>query len=165
VVSNTAYKVDKTTGAIVWKLSGTQRPESLGLARRSPQLHQRATRRPAAPRWARSASTTTGPTARPKSSAPRCALCHRHRAKTATLVEAVRDSSIPSSGCCGSARKLPGGNWVAGWGGTSQITENGPDGTQVFRLTGTFVYRGIPLLPGQFAASEFRAGMDARSAG
>jgi hypothetical protein len=80
------------------------------------------------------------------------------------LVEDVRDFDVPSSICCGSARRLPGGNWVTGWGGTDTITENGPDDTRVFRLRTPFVYRGIPLLPGQFTAAEFRAGMDAQFA-
>ena len=55
---------------------------------------------------------------------------------------------------------IPGGNHVTGWGGTRWITENKPSGKQVFRLDATFVYRGIPLLPGQYNRSELRAGMD-----
>jgi hypothetical protein len=75
-------------------------------------------------------------------------------------VEQLQDSAVTSSSCCGSARRLPSGNWVMGWGSTPLITENRPDGTEVFRLTGTFVYRGIPILPGEFTASQFRDGMD-----
>ena len=81
--------------------------------------------------------------------------------RTATLVEQLRDSAVTFSQCCGTARRLPGGNWVMGWGGTPLITENRPDGTEVFRLTGTFVYRGVPILPGEFTAEQFRNGMDA----
>ena len=86
------------------------------------------------------------------------------QAKTATFAGALDDSEVGSSGCCGSARLLPGGDIVAGWGGTPQIAEYAPDGTRLFRISGTFVYRGTPLLPGQFTAQQFRDGMDAQFA-
>jgi hypothetical protein len=71
----------------------------------------------------------------------------------------------PQSGCCGSARRLPGGHWVTGWGFNNNFAEYTSDGTRVFRLIGTFVYRAIPILPGEFTREEFRNGMDARYAG
>ena len=159
---NAAYKVDKATGNIDWKLGGSTRPESLTLvddtrngmsgehdARLLPDgtvtMHDNGTNPPGPrlqPRLVRWAIDTD--------------------ARTATLVEEVKDSSITASQCCGSARKLPGGNWVVGWGGNPTITENQPDGSEVFRLTGTFVYRAIPILPGEFTPDQFRAGMDAQ---
>jgi hypothetical protein len=81
------------------------------------------------------------------------------------LLEDVRDAGVASSSCCGSARRLPSGNWVNDWGGTPQFTENEPDGTRVFGLSGTFVYRALPVLPGQFTVEQLRAGMDAQYSG
>jgi hypothetical protein len=81
-------------------------------------------------------------------------------AKTATLLEQITDPGSVFAGCCGSARKLPGGNWVVGFGGSPVFTEQRPDGSRVFRFVGTFVYRAVPILPGQYTASAFRAGMD-----
>jgi hypothetical protein len=160
-----AYKIDKATGNIDWKLGGTPRPESLQLvgdplngvdgqhdARLLPDgtvtMHDNGTNGngpPRQPRVVRYSIDTVN--------------------RTATLVEQMHDDAVTFSQCCGSARKLPGGDWVVGWGSTPLITENRPDGSEVFRLTGTFVYRAIPLLPGQFTASEFRDGMDAQYAG
>ena len=37
--------------------------------------------------------------------------------------------------CCGSARKLAGGNWLMSWGSTGVITELSPSGSRVFKLT------------------------------
>jgi hypothetical protein len=85
-------------------------------------------------------------------------------ARTATLLEQVTDPGSNNSGCCGSARRLPGGNWVVGFGGTPGFTEQRPDGSRVIRFTGTFVYRAVPILPGRIAPSAFRAGMDAQYA-
>ncbi len=86
------------------------------------------------------------------------------QAKTATLAGALTDPDVTSSGCCGSARLLPGGDIVTGWGGTPQISEHAPDGTRVFHIGGTFVYRATPILPGEFTAQQFRDGMDAQFA-
>jgi hypothetical protein len=84
--------------------------------------------------------------------------------QTATLIQTLADGEVGSSGCCGSTRLLPDGNWVTGWGGTPQISEYAPDGTRLFRISGTFVYRGTPVLPGEFTAQQFRDGMDAQFA-
>jgi hypothetical protein len=53
---------------------------------------------------------------------------------------------------------------VFGWGGTPRITENAPDGTRVFGLAASFVYRGIPFLPGELDRADLRAGMEAQYA-
>ena len=64
---------------------------------------------------------------------------------TATLVESVTDNL--NSGCCGSARKLPGGNWLVDWGGTPTTTEITSNSTVVFTLTfsNVFSYRAVPV--------------------
>ena len=85
-------------------------------------------------------------------------------AMTATLVEQVSDPSLAgSSVCCGSARKLPGGDWVFGWGGTNYVSEMTPTGARVFVLrmtSGPFVYRAIPVPFGQLDRATLRAAMD-----
>jgi hypothetical protein len=160
------YKINSltSTGSIVWKLSGTPRTESLTLV--DDPFNGVSGQHDA--RWLGDGTVSIydngtnglGPSRQPRS----VRYSVDTLAKTATLVEDVRDFDVPGSICCGSARRLPGGNWVTGWGGTDTITENGPDDTRVSRLRTTFVYRGIPLLPGQFTADEFRAGMDAQFA-
>ncbi|MCW3051954.1 MAG: hypothetical protein JWN14_1124, partial [Chthonomonadales bacterium] len=107
------YRIDKTTGNVVWKLGGTPRAESLAFrgdtygnfggqhdARVLPDgtltLHDNGAGLGRPPRAVRYRLDTT--------------------AKTATLVEHVVDPDIPSSICCGSARKLSGGDWVMSWG-------------------------------------------------
>jgi hypothetical protein len=151
-------------GPIQWKLGGTQRTESLSIvndpsggpsgqhdARLLPDgtvsLHDNGT-------------LGLGPSRQPRDAR----YVIDTQTKTATLIQTVQDSEVTSSGCCGSARMLPGGNWVSGWGGTPQISEYAPDGTRLFRIGGTFVYRGTPLLPGQITAQQFRDGMDAQFA-
>jgi hypothetical protein len=86
-------------------------------------------------------------------------------ANTATLLEQQSDSLAPSSVCCGSARKLSGGDWVMGWGGTTVVTEMTSSGVRAFLLqypSGTLMYRATPILPGQVDPAALRAGMDAQ---
>jgi hypothetical protein len=160
---NAIYSIDRTTGAIEWKLGGTSRPESLAIvgdpalaaasfggqhdARILPDgtltLHDNGTLRNRAPRAVRY-TIDTG-------------------ARTATLLEQVQDAGIAASGCCGSARRLTGGNWVMGWGMNSISTENTPDGTRVFDLTfdgGVGTYRTVPVEPGVLSRTDLRGGMD-----
>ncbi|MFM8303455.1 MAG: arylsulfotransferase family protein [Actinomycetota bacterium] len=85
-------------------------------------------------------------------------------ARTATVIENVADSRVPGSACCGSARRLPGGNWVAGWGGTAVAAELTPQGSPVLTVQsapGLFTYRFVPVEPGVVSASQLRQGMDA----
>ena len=159
-----AYGIDRATGAIRWKLGGTKRAESLAIegdpygsdpfggqhdARLAPDgrsltLYDNQTRRPRAPR----------------------AVQYRLdlAARRAKLVRDVRFGRVPESKCCGSTRRLAGGNWVTSWGDTPWVTEQRPSGRWVltirFRDTRA-TYRAVPVEPGRLSAAGLRAGMDA----
>jgi sialidase-1 len=160
------YNIDKATGNITWKLGGSTRAESLSivndpvfsggshfggqhdarvLADGTVTLHDNGSGLGRAPRAVRYQISTA--------------------AKTATLVEQLSDPALVSNSiCCGSARKLPGGNWVFGWGGTNFVTEMTSSGVRVFLLQLTsspFVYRAIPVPFGQLDRATLRADMDA----
>ena len=159
------YKIDRASGAIVWKLGGTQRNESLTVtgdpvfdaggsfsgqhdARLLPggavNLHDNGSGQGRPPRAVTYQIDTTD--------------------HTATLLRDLRDPLVTTSACCGSARVLPTGNYVMGWGGSRTLTEMTPAGNRVFLLqlqSGTF-YRALPTPPGVLSASALRAGMDAQ---
>ena len=81
------------------------------------------------------------------------------------MVEDIRDPAASSAFCCGSARKLPGGNWVMSWGLQPFITELTPSGRRVFRLVfpqDLFTYRANPLPFGRLDRTAVRRGMDVR---
>jgi Arylsulfotransferase (ASST) len=164
-----AYRVSQADGSIVWKLGGTVRPESLTvvsdpiftggdgfrgqhdarvLSDGSVTIHDNgfhpgSTRAPRAVRYSLDLS-----------------------ARTATLVEEIHDpGTVVTPLCCGSARRLPGGDWVMSWGSAGLITELSPVGSRVFSLTfddGLFSYRAHPVLPGTVSRTALRAGMDAQ---
>jgi len=159
------YKIDTASGDVVWKLGGTQRNESLTVvgdpvfdaggsfsgqhdARLLPggavNLHDNGSGQGRPPRAVTYQIDTTD--------------------HTATLIRDLRDPLVTASACCGSARVLPTGNYVMGWGGSQTLTEITPAGNRVFLLqlqTGTF-YRALPTPPGVLTASALRSGMDAQ---
>jgi Arylsulfotransferase (ASST) len=161
------YKVDYPSGAISWKLGGIGRPESLTVMG-DPVFTAGGTISGQHDARLQADGTVTLFDNGSRPATPRKARAVRYRidttARTATLLESVVEPTVGAAPCCGSARRLPGGNWVVGWGGSRTITEQRPDGTRVFRLLSTFVYRAIPIPYGRIAPSAFRAGMDAQYA-
>jgi hypothetical protein len=162
------YHITKSTGAIDWKLGGSQRAESLTvigdtrptatgttgqalsgqhdvrlLADRTVTLHDNGTNANRPPFAMRYVIDET--------------------ARTAQVVEAVEDPRATYSVCCGSARRLPGGNWVVQWGANPYMTELDPSGNPVLTISyqgTTFSYRAVPILPGVVSADQLRQGMD-----
>jgi hypothetical protein len=86
-------------------------------------------------------------------------------ARTAQVIEAIQDPRATYSLCCGSARRLPGGNWVVQWGDVPYMTELDPLGNPVlttsYNLGTAFSYRAEPILPGLVTADQLHKGMDA----
>jgi Arylsulfotransferase (ASST) len=164
------YHVTKSTGSIDWKLGGLTRPESLTVI---------GDTRP----------TAIGPSGQVLSGQHDVRLLtdgtvtvhdngtdagrppyamHYAIYKSiflAEVVEAIQDPRVNFSNCCGSARRLPGGDWVVQWGGNPFMTELDPSGNPVltisYNLGGTFSYRAQPILPGVVSADQLRQGMDA----
>jgi hypothetical protein len=163
------YEINRTTGNVVWKLGGTTTPKSLTVlndphasyplgsqhdARRLPDgtvtIHDNASMLPRGPRAVRYQIDPV--------------------ADTATLVETVTDPDAAASQCCGSARKLPSGDWLIGWGRTPVggpinrfVGGYNSSGQRIFQLELPygFFYRAFPVPSGRIKAQELRAGMNA----
>jgi hypothetical protein len=157
------YKVNRPTGAVEWKLGGLETPESLKVAGEPEGALVLGGQHDA--RLLPDGTITVFNNRTGTSLLPRA---ERYRidesARTATRIEALTDPrSIPST-CCGSARRLPGGNWVVDWGFSRVVSELNPAGKRVFGLffkTVLTVYRAVPIMPGQLTGRALRAGMDA----
>jgi Arylsulfotransferase (ASST) len=154
------YDVARSNGHVVWKLGGTSTPQSLQIVGDSgPDFGGQHDIRvlPDGTVTLHDNGTDRGRPAR----ALRFSI--DAAARTATLVEQIADPSPEDSPCCGSARKLPGGDWVISWGGTHLVTEQTPSGKTVFALTfPTHIsYRAFPVLPGRLKRSALYRGMDA----
>ena len=153
------YRIDMATGAITWKLGGTPTPQSLTVVGdQYPVVFSGQHFARLLPDGTLTVQDNGTRTNRPVR-ALRFAI--DTNAKTATIVERVSDSrSIPAF-CCGSAAKLPTGDWVTSWGGNPYVTELNPQGVPQITISFTaplFSYRVAPL---GASIGALRQGMDA----
>jgi hypothetical protein len=158
------YKVDRRSGDVVWKLGGTETPESLEIKGYDqgeyPLGGQHDVR-------VQPNGTVTVFNNRTDLD-PAVPQAQRYRINedkgTARLVEAVSDPRINGSACCGSARRLADKDWLVAWGGYSGFVGAYDDeGRVIFRLRtpGAFTYRANPLPEGHQDTAPLRQAMDA----
>jgi hypothetical protein len=162
------FSIDRGTGRIVWKLGGRKSDRSLKIL--GDPLAKRDFGGQHDARVLNGGRTVTlydNGTLRGR--APR-ALEFRidEAARTARLVRAIEFDEARESVCCGSTRKLPGGNWVTSWGHTPWVTEQTGRGRLVLAIRfdeDVSTYRAEPVLPGRLERSPLRRGMDAMAGG
>ena len=161
-----AYGIDRTTGLVLWKLGGTHIPQSLTIVGDPLGANEFGGQHDARLLDGGRVLTVFDNGSRrqrlPRALAFRLDTVHRR----AALGQSVSFPQAGKSVCCGSARRLPGGDWVVSWGNTSWVTELTPTGSPV--LTIEFAdhlasYRAVPILPGQLSRAALRRGMDAMS--
>jgi hypothetical protein len=155
------YYIDGLTGDVVWKLGGTPTARSLRILG-DPEAATDFGSQHDARVWPDGTVSVFDNGTR-EYEPPRVL---RFRidpvARTATLIQSISDPAIRFSVCCGSARLLPGGDWVIAWGATPYVDEVSPAGRTLLRLTFKegFSYRAVPILPGQLSASSLTEAMD-----
>jgi hypothetical protein len=158
---NAVYRVHMSDGRITWKLGGTHRPESLRVKGDRYRLSGQHDAR----RWP-DGTVSVHDNGTFDKRLPRVARYRIHsQRRTANLVEQVTDPRVPSSFCCGSARRLPHGHWLVGWGGKSIVAELGPGGSRPLTITlpnQLFSYRSVPVPASILTRHMLHAGMDAQ---
>jgi hypothetical protein len=159
------YEIDRGTGRVVWKLGGTATAKSLAVVGDplQPSLDGQHDARISADGRLLTAYDNGILRRRP----PRAVQFRLDLGKrTATLVNAVSFAPASVSTCCGSARRLAGGNWVISWGNTPWVTELTGEGDPVLapRFPARASYRAEPVLAGTLTRRALRAGMDAMAA-
>jgi len=140
------YKVDRRTGEIIWKLGGTETPESLDVLndpRGYPIGGQHDVR--VLPNGTVTIhNNRTGL----DDGVPRAERFRIDEAAgTATLVESLADPKVDTAQCCGSARRLPDKSWLVAWGRSEIVGAYDRDGRPLYRLRvpGSFTYRANPV--------------------
>jgi PKD repeat protein len=160
--TDAAWGVDRSSGAILWKLGGTPRAESLTVAgdpQGSYPLRGNHDARILGDGTLTLHDNNTG-----LGLAPRAVHYQLdEQAHTATFLDAASDPEVPMSFCCGSARRTADGGWLVSWGGNPIIGRYAADGTRLFTLDlgNNFSYRSIPV-PDSTTIADVRAGMNAQ---
>ncbi len=159
--TDAVYSISRADGHVEWKLGGTTTPQSLTVVNdphpSSPFDGQHDVRRLAD--GTVSVHDNGSRLGRP----PRAVRYWVNAgARRATLVDSLSDPAIPSSNCCGSARKLDSGQWLVGWGGLGTVAQYAPDDSLASKLTfsGFFSYRAVPVPQERVSAASLRQAMD-----
>jgi hypothetical protein len=156
------YRVDKATGRVDWKLGGTRTDRSLKIVA-DPNYGSTTFGGQHDARILPDGTLTVFDNGAERDRKPRLV---RYRIdaeqRTATLIEQLTDPVITKASWGGGTRRLPGGDWVTGWGGAQYVTESKPSGESAFRLNFPVgnTYRAYPVLPGVLTAARLRAAMN-----
>lgn len=155
---NAIYMIDRATGNIIWKLGGTQRPESLRVVNDTRTLDGQHDARILPDGTITVHDNGTFGSGPPRAVRYKIDLTER----TATVIDQLSDPTVPYSTCCGSARMTPSGGWLVNWGGVPMIAEYDRAGNAIFRLRfAAFSYRATPVPYGVFSADALWGGMEA----
>jgi hypothetical protein len=152
------YRIDKATGNVVWKLGGTKRPESLhAVGDDRPKLFSGQHDVQLLPDGTVTVYDNHTP-GQPRAMRFRIDAAHRR----ATLLQQVTEPQLVWSPAEGSARLLPGGDWVVSWGATNLLSELRATGDPAWRLTldKGQSYRITPVAGDVLSASRLRRAMD-----
>jgi Arylsulfotransferase (ASST) len=156
------YKINRNTGAIIWKLGGIHTSKSLRVLN-DPEGSYPLGGQHDVRLWPDGTlsifDNNTGLGRHPR--VVRYQI--DEKAKTAKLVESFEDRTATTSPCCGSARRLPGGGWLVSWGGLKFSGAYNAKDKNAFRLQypGGFSYRSFPVPPHALTAQRLRGAMNA----
>lgn len=157
------YKVNRNTGRIVWKLGGTETPESLkvlGYPRNDYPLGGQHDVRVQPNGTITLFNNRTG-LADPTPRAQRFRI--NEVAGTARLIETVEDKKMAPAFCCGSARRMSSGDWLISWGSNSFVGAYNSAGNKIFRLQMSgyeFTYRANEVPAGAVSMADLRRAMN-----
>ena len=158
------YEINRRTGGIVWKLGGTPTPKSLKVLNDPEGTYPLAGAHDA--RRLPDGTITIHDNFTGLNKPPR-AVRYRidPQAGTARLVQSISDPDAAASICCGSARRLPSGDWLVGWGGIPFVGAYDAAGQRLFKLDmpGGFSYRAFPVPPHALGAARLRQAMNVMS--
>ena len=162
--TDAVYGIDRSSGAIEWKLGGTRTGKSLRVVG-DPATKLLGGQHDA--RIDRRGRLTVFDNGKDRPRRPRVVFYRldldRHRA---LYRGQLNDPEVRRSHCCGSARELAGGGWLVSWGDNPLVTGFDREGRIAFRLhLPAPTFRAVPAPAGATSVAQLRRGMAAMRGG
>lgn len=153
------YGIDRSTGAIAWKLGGTETADSLRIVG-DPALKLFGGQHDARVDEAGNISVYDNGKDRPRR--PRVVSYDVDQDQgIATYLGQLNEPRITTSHCCGSARPLEEGGWLVSWGDNPLVTAFDSSGRTAFRLgLAASTFRAVPVPAGSTSAAILDQGME-----
>ena len=135
------YRIDMATGAITWKVGGTNTPQSLKVQASTYPTNFSGQHDAELLPDGQLTVHDDGTRANRPARALRFSI--NTNTKTAVILQQVTDSRSTPATCCGSAIRLPSLDWVMSWGANDYTTELSRTGVPQLTITypGLFSYR------------------------
>jgi Arylsulfotransferase (ASST) len=154
------YGIERSTGEILWKLGGTETPDSLRIVG-DPAVKLFGGQHDARVDETGDISVYDNGKDRPRR--PRVVSYRLDlKRRTATYQGQLNDPRIKASHCCGSARPLAGGGWLVSWGDNPLVTGFDGDGETAFRLElPASTFRAVPVPPDATTVATLDRGLEA----
>jgi outer membrane protein assembly factor BamB len=158
------YGIRRSAGEIIWKLGGTETPDSLRIVG-DPAAKLFGGQHDARVDEDGNISVYDNGKDRPRR--PRVVSYSLDLEKrTATYLGQLNDPRITTSHCCGSARPLEGGGWLVSWGDNPLVTAFDRTGQTAFRLElPASTFRAVPVPRGATSVAALDRGLEAMEGG
>lgn len=158
--TDAVYGIDRSTGAIRWKLGGTKTPESLRVLG-DPAAKLLGGQHDARINDDGSLSVYDNGKDRPRR--PRVVFYRLDPGQDAArYLGQLNDPEVSRSHCCGSARELPDGGYLVSWGDNPLVSAFDRQGRLEFRLKlAASSFRAVPAPPGATSVRALDRAMEA----
>jgi hypothetical protein len=156
--TDAVYGIDRSTGEIRWKLGGVPTGESLEVVG-DPATKLLGGQHDA--RLDRFGRLTIFDNGKDRPRRPRVVFYRLDLGTGKAIYKGqLNDPEVRQSHCCGSARELPGGDWLVSWGDNPLVTGFDRKGRIAFRLhLPASTFRAVPAPPGATSIGQLARGM------
>ncbi|HEX8689955.1 MAG TPA: arylsulfotransferase family protein, partial [Solirubrobacterales bacterium] len=153
------YGIERSTGAIRWKLGGRETADSLRILG-DPALKLFGGQHDA--RVGKDGSLSVYDNGKDRPRRPRVVSYRLDLDRgTATYLGQLNDPRIEASHCCGSARPLSGGGWLVSWGDNPLVTAFDRARRTAFRLQlPAPTFRAVPVPAGATTVAKLDRGLE-----
>jgi Arylsulfotransferase (ASST) len=153
------YGIERSSGNILWKLGGTETPQSLRVVG-DPAEKLFGGQHDA--RVGENGDLSVYDNGKDRPRRPRVVSYRLDLERgTATYLGQLNDSQVETSHCCGSARPLPGGGWLVSWGDNPLVTAFDAGERIAFRLRlPVSTFRAVPVPEGATTLRALDRGLE-----